>query len=408
MAYFKNLKRKQNYLQMKRLLLLIITICLLYSGCGKNETDKTEIKLNSEPDKKETKSDGDKNESNKKFRLMDFFSDDAVLMKRVDEVYDGLNDDERIGQMIVTSGGKNGKPKNEVDNLIKKKIVGGILILGGSAESYSSEISGYKNLAKSSGCLPLIFSADAEPSLINIKISGLAKFPSAQSIKDSEQSSEVAKKISDILIRTGIQQNFAPVCDLAVNTEVIGERAFSKKPEIEEKLASSFIRATQKEGVVATAKHFPGHGYAYGDSHKNLVAIDGELKELDQFKYAINKDSIISVMIGHIAVKNNSRYGTDGYPATLSRKIVTNLLKDELKFKGIIITDALNMGALNKFEKPSFNAIKSGVDMVLMPKNETALIELVKNEMKNNNDFKNQITASVKKIIKLKICLNLI
>ena len=112
-------------------------------------------------------------------------------------------------------------------------------------------------------------------------------------------------------------------------------------------------------------------------------------------------------MLGHIAV-NNSKYDTNGYPATLNRKIVTNLLKDEMKFKGLIITDAMNMGALNKFDKPSFNAIKAGVDMVLMPKNESTLIDLVKNEMNKNHEFKKQIEASVKKIIKLKICLNLI
>jgi beta-N-acetylhexosaminidase len=385
---------------MKKIILMLFAICIAYAGCGKKESKKYS-------ERKENKTDTVKYIEKEKFKLMDFLSDNPGLMQKTDSIFNSLSDEEKIGQMIVAAAGVNGNPSAEVASLIKKKTVGGILILGGSMQSYEKEISFFRNLAKESGCLPIIFSADAEPSLINLKISGVKQFPKTISIKDKKESEEIAKSICEILKKIGVIQNFAPVCDVGVNAEVIGDRAFSKKPEIVKELASAFIRETQKEGLIATAKHFPGHGYAKGDSHKSLVTIDGELKELDQFKSAIENDSVLSVMLGHIAV-NNSKYDTNGYPATLNRKIVTNLLKDEMKFKGLIITDAMNMGALNKFDKPSFNAIKAGVDMVLMPKNESTLIDLVKNEMNKNHEFKKQIEASVKKIIKLKICLNLI
>ena len=359
MVYIEYFKHKHHFLQMKKIIFILFAISIIYAGCGKKEVKR-------ESGQKEKKTDSIKYVENEKFILMDFLSDKPGLLQKADSIYNTLTDDEKVGQMIVATAGINGNPKAEVESLIKKKTVGGILILGGSIQSYEKEISDFKNLAKESGCLPIIFSADAEPGLINLKISGVKQFPKTISIKDKKESEEIAKSICEILKKIGVIQNFAPVCDVGVNAEVIGDRAFSKKPEIVKELASAFIRETQKEGLIATAKHFPGHGYAKGDSHKTLVTIDGELKELEQFKAAIENDSVLSVMVGHIAV-NNTKYGTDGYPATLSRKIVTNLLKDEMKFKGLIITDAMNMGALNKFDKPSFNAIKAGVDMVLMP-----------------------------------------
>jgi len=144
-----------------------------------------------------------------------------------------------------------------------------------------------------------------------------------------------------------------------------------------------------------------------GDSHNQLVAIDGEMQELDNYKPLI-KNGVISIMVGHIAVLNNEKYNTDGLPSSCSRKIVTDLLKNELNFKGIVITDAMNMGALKKIDNASLKAVEAGCDMILMEPDEIKLFDAIYQKYMNDDAFKKQVDQSVKKIIRLKICLNII
>ena len=110
-------------------------------------------------------------------------------------------------------------------------------------------------------------------------------------------------------------------------------------------LAKSLMHGLLLAGMSNCGKHFPGHGRVAGDTHKKLVYIDGELTELGLYPPMIEA-GVLSIMVGHIAVENNDKYSTDGAPATLSPTIVNDLLRDELGFKGIIITDAMNMGAV--------------------------------------------------------------
>lgn len=340
------------------------------------------------------------------FTLKDFYSDNRILAQRVDTVFSGLNDDEKIAQMIITSAGTLGKQTNRVIELIKTKKIGGVLLLGGSKETLTNLVKDFKRTADSTKSLPMIFSTDGEPGLINLKISGIRKFKPANSIKTIEESGEISGDISIILKEIGINQNYAPVCDLSLNKEIISSRSFSNNKDELIKLAVEFIKQTQARNIAATVKHFPGHGNVIGDSHKELVFVDGELKELDIFKEMVNQ-GVISVMVGHIAVKNNEKYNTDGLPSTLSRKIVTDLLKNELGFKGIIITDGMNMGALNAFTSPSLNAVKAGCDLILMPSDEGKLLDSIKKEMEKDSKFREQVYESVKKIIRLKLCLGL-
>lgn len=107
------------------------------------------------------------------------------------------------------------------------------------------------------------------------------------------------------------------------------------------------------------------------------------MKELKVFEEIIKKN-VISVMVGHIAIRNNSKYDTKGFPSTLSKTIVTDLLKNELGFRGLVVTDAINMNGVNKFQSPSLNAIKAGCDMVIMPSDEVKLINSVVSDMQHN------------------------
>lgn len=386
-------------------------LCFTIFSCGENKIDS------STQNKKISIKEDDKNLDNKqenksKFTLADFYSEKIELTKKVEEVFISMTDDERVAQMIITSTGNNGKPSEYVENLIRNKKVGGIVFLGGTKEKFESLISEFTKINKEKSKLPLIYSTDAEPSLINMKISGIDIFKPTNTISTQKASEEAAEKISKILQKIGFDQNFAPVCDNNANKEIIGNRSFGSNPEDIIKLSNSFIEKTQSNNIIATAKHFPGHGNVKGDSHKSLVSINGELKELGVYKNLIsNKNTVaipISIMVGHIAIKNNEEYDTYNYPATLSKKIVTGLLKNKLQFKGIIITDGMNMGALNTFTNPSLKAVEAGCDMILMPSDEEQLLNSILLKLNKEPDFKNQIYDSVKKIIRVKVCLGTI
>lgn len=341
------------------------------------------------------------------YTLADFYGTSSALTELTEKTFNSLTDEERVGQMIIASGGNLGKSHETIRSLIVNKQIGGVIMLGGDKEEMKSTLTAYNELNKTVSGLPLLFSTDAEPSLINRKISNLPDFAPTNQLTTLEESKASADAISDILKNIGFHQNYAPVGDIGINTAIIGNRSFGTDAEQIKLLSNAFIKATQSKNIAATIKHFPGHGNVKGDSHTGLVFINGELTELDIFADAINA-GVISVMVGHIAVKNNPSYNTKNTPATLSRTIVTDLLKNELGFKGIIITDGMNMGALKGFKNSSLKAAMAGCDLILMPVDETGSWNSILDEMAVNEEFKQQVYESVKKIIRLKICLGLI
>jgi beta-N-acetylhexosaminidase len=340
----------------------------------------------------------------KAFTLKDFYQYNPRLERSVDSVFNTLTDAQRAGQMIIPAAGKLGKPTAVITQLLKEQKVGGVLLLGGNTADFKLLVA---SLNKQNKGLPLLYSADAEPSLINRKIGGTQKVKNTADIKSIDDARLTAGIINKDLLNMGIRHNFAPACDMTTTNEAIGNRSFGSNRDTVVWLSDAFIQATQEAGIVATAKHFPGHGFVKGDTHAKLVYIDGELKEVDTYRPLITS-GVLSVMVGHIAVINNELYQTDGLPASCSRKIVTDLLQHELGFKGLVVTDAMNMGALSKIPQATFKAVQAGCDMILMPPNENSLHASIMQEMKTNETFKNQVHTSVKKIIRLKICLGLL
>ena len=259
---------------------------------------------------------------------------------------------------------------------------------------------------KTIGSLPFLYSADAEPSLVNRKIIGTKEAKKAVEIKSIEEAKNSANLISEELLSIGINYNFAPVVDLAKNS-VVGYRGFGAKKENLIPWSNAFIKETQKKNIIATAKHFPGHGLVSGDTHKSLQVINGELKELSTYPKII-KDGVLSIMVAHIAVKNNSNYNTNGLPATTSKRIVTDLLIDSLGFKGLIVTDAMNMGGVTQVKNASVKAIEAGCDIILMPVDVRKSHKEILEKYQSDTNFKAKVDRSAKKIIRMKICLGLI
>jgi len=341
-------------------------------------------------------------------KLIDYFFYLFLLVfapkeAKINAVLQSLTEEEKVAQMLVTATGKLGKPQKDVVEIVKKHKIGGVLLLNGS----KTEFKQYVKELNAVTTIPLLYSADAEPSLINFKIKGTKSIKATSFIKDTSECRQITLDICNELAEIGIFHNFAPVCDISTKNEAIGNRSFGNDTTRVMEMSEVFINTSRSKGIMATAKHFPGHGYVKGDTHKKLVYIDGELKELGVYKYLIAKD-VPSIMVGHIAVRNNDRYDTKGLPATCSRVIVTDLLRKELGFEGIIITDAMNMGGVKEVPNASLEAIKAGCDMILMPENEEKLIRDVVKLMQEDENFKEQVYASVKRILRYKVALGLL
>ncbi len=340
------------------------------------------------------------------FTLKDFYSDNAELRVKAESVFNQLNDTLRVGQVIVPSLGKHGKPTEHVVELAKKGYLGGILLLNGTVTSFTNYRKQFDSICKANAILPPIYSADAEPTLIRYKIKESTPVPKTNQIKTLEKVEEVANTISADLKKIGITQNFAPVIDASPN-KTVSNRSFGLNRDTVTLFSNQFIKTTQENGILATAKHFPGHGYVVGDTHKKLVYIDGEMKEVENYKPII-ANNVLSIMVAHIAVKNNEKYNTNDLPSTCSRKIVTDLLKTELGFKGLVITDAMNMGGVSSIENSGLKATMAGCDMLLMPVEEEKDVFAILAEMSKNEAYRQQMYQSVMKIIRFKICLGLI
>jgi beta-N-acetylhexosaminidase len=211
--------------------------------------------------------------------------------------------------------------------------------------------------------------------------------------------------INHLMDEIGISINFAPIVDIAKNAAIINKRSFGNDPAIIMKQAGVFIDETQKDGKAATIKHFPGHGAVTGDTHKQSVFINGKMTELATFEKVMNQSKPVFVMVGHISVRNNPEgFNTENdRPATTSRKIVTELLREKMGFKGIITTDAMNMQASKNFPDADWEAAKAGVDLVLMPADPAKLNRLIAAEITKGSALGKQFEASVKRMIKLKL-----
>jgi beta-N-acetylhexosaminidase len=341
------------------------------------------------------------------FSVYDFYRSNKKLDSIVESNFQLMTDTQRVAQMIIQACGGLGKSKAEIGSLVKNSIIGGTIFLKSEKSQVEEYIAYFDSIRKANKLFPLMFTTDGEPSLINNKIKGIKQFPKTNTLTTVEQNVNTGKDIAKILLGFGITYNFAPVCDLAINKEIINSRSYGSDKGLVIANSKAFIRASQEAGLASTAKHFPGHGNVKGDTHVNLVSIDGDMIEVDIYKDLI-ADSVISVMVGHIAIKNNPRYNTNGEPSSCSKLIVTGLLRTELNFNGIIVTDGMNMGALGKMQDPCLKAVEAGCDVILIPANERKLSSQILSKLSKDKEFKQQVYNSVKRIIRLKACLGLI
>lgn len=342
----------------------------------------------------------------KQYTLQDFFSRDYDLARKTDSLLQQMDDTAIIAQLIMPAAGRLGQPDSVITHLLENRLIGGVLLLNGSMDGFRKKVESFNAVNTEKAGLPLLYSADAEPSLINRKITGSTVYKKASEIKNIEEVKKSARTISADLKKVGINYNFAPVVDMSPN-KTVGWRSFGQTQDSIVRWSMEFIKETQDQQIIATAKHFPGHGYVSGDTHKQLVTIDGEMKEVENYPYLI-ENGVLSIMIAHIAVQNNDEFTTEGLPSSTSRKIVTELLRDSLNFRGIIVTDAMNMGGVAKVENANVKAIDAGCDILLMPLDAEKAHAEITQEYLSNEAFREQVRRSAQRIIRMKICLGLI
>lgn len=328
--------------------------------------------------------------------LSDFFLNDSALNQSVNRWYKSLSPTAQAGQLIMPAW-STVYDFELLKTLIKNQTVAGFMVL--NKEFTPEKIAILK--AENPNTVPLFVSIDAEPSLLKYRFNKPVYEKETQDLKSVADIKMVTINIADDLKRFGMNVNFAPVYDLGINESVIGTRAFSNDPEIVQASANLMALGFMQANIMPTAKHFPGHGLVSGDTHLELQTITSPLNEITQFKSAI-KAQIPIIMVGHLAVKNET-YDTTGLPATLSTIMMKDLLREALGFKGLIITDALNMLAVNEIEDADLKALIAGADIVLMPHDAERLNQKIQALMAEDTDLAREIEQKIKRVLRLKL-----
>lgn len=326
----------------------------------------------------------------------------------VDSIMSTLSKEERIAQLIMVAAYSNRgeEHRQEILNQIKEQKIGGLIFFQGGPVRQVKLMNAYQEASK----VPLLGAVDAEWGL-GMRLDSTISYPFQMSLgaiqNDSliyDMGTEVAKQIK----RVGLHLNFAPVVDVNNNAAnpVINYRSFGEnKMKVAEK-GIAYMRGLQENGVLPTAKHFPGHGDTDTDSHYALPTITHTRARLDDIELypfrEIIKAGIGGIMVAHL---NIPALDSTGVPSTLSKPIISGLLKDELGFKGLIVTDAMNMKGVTKDNSPGIvdkDAILAGNDLLEFTEDVPKAIDEIKKAIKDGLISQEDIDKRCRKILALK------
>ena len=334
---------------------------------------------------------------------------DEYQEKWVDSVYSSMNLVQKVGQLFVVQAfsNKGVSHSKKISNEIINNAIGGLIFSNGSPKKQINLTNSYQELSN----IPLLIGMDAEWGL-SMRLDSTFSFPwnmTLGAIKDNMLIKQVGSRIAAHCKRIGVNFNFAPVVDINTNPNnpIIGNRSFGESIENVSLKSLNFMKGQQEMNVLSSAKHFPGHGDTSTDSHKTLPIIKHKKEkilnvELKPFINLIN-NGLESVMIAHLEVPSLEK--TIGLPSTLSYSIVTELLKNDLGFKGLIITDALEMKGLSSFKSTGnldMLAFKAGNDILLMSENVSEGVNSIIDEYNKGSISEIRLSHSVKKILKAK------
>lgn len=332
----------------------------------------------------------------------------------VEKTYKNLSQDEKLGQLFIVAlyTNKGEDYISQVRNIVTNDKIGGLILMQDDAAREINLVNEFQQKSK----VPLMIGMDAEWGLFQ-RIATAHKFPWAMTlgaIQDKNLVYQMSAKIAEDCHRMGINWDFAPVVDVNTNPNnpIIGNRSFGSEVDNVIHSALSYSNGLQDNNILAAIKHFPGHGDTNTDSHLDLPVVSHNMErlnsiELAPFKALMDK-GIGGVMVAHLYVP--SLESGKGIPASVSKNIITGLLKDKLGYKGLIITDALNMGAVaNKYKPGELDAMafKAGNDIMLFSQGVSEGKKLIQKAIDNKEISQSRVEESVKKILLTKYFLGL-
>ena len=331
----------------------------------------------------------------------------------VDSVFRSLTLEQQVGQLVNLRANQPNKDFDlKVDEYIAKYNIGGVTFFRTDAEKLLTQANEWQSQAQT----PLMIAIDGEWGL-GMRINDGLSYPyqmTLGAITNDSLIAEMGRQIAEQCLRIGINVNFAP--DIDVNNEpnnpVIGYRSFGEDPDNVARKGAAYALALQNNGVVPSMKHFPGHGNTSTDSHHALPIIKNSIEEIEKielvpFKYLIDK-GVNGAMVGHLyfpalePVVNQS--------SSLSKNIVTDLLKNKMNYDGIIFTDGLEMkGAYNGMDPDSvcLQALMAGNDVLLLPINVEKSMQIIIDAAKNNAEVRDRVEESCKKVLRHKYQIGL-
>lgn len=336
------------------------------------------------------------------------------LTEQVTDTVEQMTLDEKIGQMMF-AGVSGTTLQQETTSLIHDYKVGGLILYGNNLETPQQTVTLMNALmaANVNNQLPLFLGTDQEGGKV-VRLPGpLKNFPTNQRIGDINQSSlsfAVGQLLGEQLKAFGFNLDFAPVLDVNSNPNnpIIGDRSFSNDPDIVSKLGIETMKGLESKQVIPVVKHFPGHGDTAVDSHLELPKVTKSLDDLNQlelvpFKAAINNGADV-VMVAHILLPKIDPQ----YPSSMSKDVITGMLREQLDFDGVVMTDDMTMKAItNHFDigRAAVDSVKAGSDVILIAHeyaNVTAAIQAVKAAVNKGELTEERIDDSVRRIIALK------
>lgn len=338
---------------------------------------------------------------------------DNKIKTEVEQQLESMTLEEKIGQMLITYYRK-GTVDDQFKGELEKYQPGGFILFRENFTSYEDTIQLIETI-ENTAKIPLFIAIDQEGGRVQrlkeLEDSYVTQIPPMTELGDTNDPAlayEVGKVIAEELQVFGINMDFAPVLDIVNNVEnqVIGDRSFGSNVDIVSRMGLSLAKGLEDTGVIAVYKHFPGHGSTIVDSHYGLPVIEKTKEELFSsdlvpFKRAIESGAEV-IMIGHLAVPNITN---SEIPASLSKELITELLKQEMGYNGLIVTDALNMKALTNHysEKDIYElAINAGVDLLLMPSSLESAVTYIRQSIAEGKIAEERINESVYKILTLK------
>jgi len=323
-----------------------------------------------------------------------------------------------IGQkLLLAFHGKESTP--EIIDILKQYRPGGLTLFRSLNIDEPAQVrrltDSLQRIAQDLGLPPLLIATDQEGGQLMAIGDGTTPLPGNMAL-GATGSPELARKAGEVLGRElaamGVNVNYAPSCDVNINPHnpVIGIRSFGEDPTAVAQLASAMIEGIQSQGVAATAKHFPGHGDTDGDSHHELPYVPHTLKRLKKVEFPPFQAAIAAntklMMTAHLALPAID--GPNARPSTLSHRILTELLREELGFKGVIVTDAMDMKAIRQGDalgEDAIRAVEAGADLLLLtsdPDNQRRVYESLASAFQNGELEEESTSTSLERILSLK------